>query len=418
LVMLFKMFGEAGVRLRNGLTFDQLIHNCQDQVTTIVSTYIDHLLQKGHTNLIAFYTSILPDPGAQVRVYASKYMALLKDTSARQTALHLAKLARLPIRNITTKAAQDEILKEGLDSSVLETSDYIMTKDLEISEDEAQHEKDSFPLQQDKNKIYELSISKADKDKIYALEWLCFDEEQRLDALWHSNALARAFLTTDKLDPVYMIYHLLEQWLGPDYLFTFPVDESAEREHECIKLYLDAHRLFNIWTNVHKLQPQEPLRPLPVNRSGYSQILYSDELPYKKALQKYNTDLDKWKIKENKVREELIDTLDKIYKYPNGWLSESIDEVMDTDAGNQQRDVALPRIEQLQELRKIYIPRLFFMNHEVLHQTKHYQECLKLADTVADEYYQLYLCFSQKELQKLLLLIRESAIELEDSSDQ
>ncbi|NXU32949.1 NU107 protein, partial [Thalassarche chlororhynchos] len=65
-------------------------------------------------------------------------------------------------------------------------------------------------------------------------------------------------------------------------------------------------------------------------------------------------------------------------------------------------------------LRKLCLPMMCFLLHTVLHSTGQYQECLRLADTVASERHKLYTVFSKEELRKLLQKLRESSLMLLD----
>jgi len=48
------------------------------------------------------------------------------------------------------------------------------------------------------------------------------------------------------------------------------------------------------------------------------------------------------------------------------------------------------RSRQMMLLRKLCLPLLCFLLHQVLHTTKQYKECVQIADCVADEHHQLY----------------------------
>jgi len=65
------------------------------------------------------------------------------------------------------------------------------------------------------------------------------------------------------------------------------------------------------------------------------------------------------------------------------------------------------RTHQMILLRKLCLPMMCFLLHTVLHSTGQYQECLRLADTVASERHKLYTV-SERELQTAELPIKRS----------
>ena len=48
------------------------------------------------------------------------------------------------------------------------------------------------------------------------------------------------------------------------------------------------------------------------------------------------------------------------------------------------------RQEQLEGLRRLVLPGLTFLLHNVLHTSEQFTECLKLADIVTSEHYKLF----------------------------
>ena len=48
------------------------------------------------------------------------------------------------------------------------------------------------------------------------------------------------------------------------------------------------------------------------------------------------------------------------------------------------------RQEQLEGLRRLVLPGLTFLLHNVLHTSEQFTECLKLADIVTSEHYRLF----------------------------
>lgn len=73
------------------------------------------------------------------------------------------------------------------------------------------------------------------------------------------------------------------------------------------------------------------------------------------------------------------------------------------------------RRRQMLLLRRLCLPSLCMLLHQVLHATKRYKQCVQIADCVADEHHQLYKVFRPDELQNLLKKIRESSLALLDA---
>lgn len=55
---------------------------------------------------------------------------------------------------------------------------------------------------------------------------------------------------------------------------------------------------------------------------------------------------------------------------------------------NGEEDVE--RKHQLKLLRQLCLPAMCFLLHTVLHSTKQYQQCLKLADVISSEQHKIY----------------------------
>nr|XP_027200946.1 nuclear pore complex protein Nup107-like [Dermatophagoides pteronyssinus] len=69
---------------------------------------------------------------------------------------------------------------------------------------------------------------------------------------------------------------------------------------------------------------------------------------------------------------------------------------------------------QMDGIRRIYIPQFCFLLHSVYRDSGDHQQCLRVADLVADENQRLHTTFTQENLSDFLALIRESAIKILD----
>jgi Nuclear pore protein 84 / 107 len=66
----------------------------------------------------------------------------------------------------------------------------------------AVHAPDGTALPTSSSSSLDQKVSAEDEQKIQAVEWLCFDPAQRVDALLQSNSLARVLLADAKVEAV------------------------------------------------------------------------------------------------------------------------------------------------------------------------------------------------------------------------
>ena len=74
--------------------------------------------------------------------------------------------------------------------------------------------------------------------------------------------------------------------------------------------------------------------------------------------------------------------------FPGGWLVEDEreeDVAMEVEGFSDQE-----REAELVSLRRLLVPRTVTLLHSLLHSTGQHQQCVALADTVADEGHALY----------------------------
>ena len=95
--------------------------------------------------------------------------------------------------------------------------------------------------------------------------------------------------------------------------------------------------------------------------------------------------------------------------FPGGWLVEDEreeDVTMEVEGCSTDQE----REAELASLRRLLVPRTVTLLHSLLHSTGQHQQCVSLADTVADEGHALYQAFTPDSLRELLVKIRESAL--------
>ncbi|KAJ1163105.1 hypothetical protein NDU88_003568 [Pleurodeles waltl] len=342
----------------------------------VLKAYIEVLINGKHTDLIAFYVSHLPQ-----ELSISQYAAFLENVTEleqRYHCLELAKEAGLDVATIT-KTVVENIRKR--DAGEFAHHDLAPALDSGTTED--------------------------DLLKIHAIDWLVFDPAQRAEALKQSNAIMRNFLATKKHEaakevfakiPQDSIAEIYNQWEEQGMESELPAeDDNAIKEHLCIRAYLEAHETFNEWFKHMNSAPQKP--------TLVGQASFTEKVAHEHRESKYELDFSIWKgILDNLT----IDVKEKMYNVllfvNGGWMVDVREDAEDDPE----------RAHQMSLLRRLCLPMMCFLLHTVLHNTKQFQECLRLADVVSSEQHKLYMEFSKDELRKLLQKLRESSLMLLD----
>lgn len=354
----------------------------------ILEAYVEELIKDKQYTLIAYYISKLP-ADAQVHWYA-KFLEGITDKSEKQQYLDLAETCGLDLAQITKRVVENIRSRSDVDFSNLAGT---------------------------RTETVDTSISEEDRKKIEAIDWLVFDVSQRAEAMKQANALMRMFVALKKLvaarevfdklpaDSVDVVHRTWHQQTGTTELSL--EDRNAVREYLCFKAYLDAVESFDDWFNhYHHGKPTKPNPP-----EGGS---FTDKVAYEHQMKLYDQEKDRW---HHNLLLQTQTTKDHIYNVllfvDGGWMVDQVqsDQPLDTD---YDAGVDVLRQEQLEGLRRLVLPGLLFLLHTVLHTSKQFMECLKLADYVMSDQYKLYEVFRKEELQRLLMLLRESALPLLD----
>ncbi|XP_068132812.1 nuclear pore complex protein Nup107 isoform X2 [Hyperolius riggenbachi] len=359
------------------LFFRTLGQQTKEEVSVeVLKTYIQRLIADKHVKLIAFYVSHLPQELA-----ISQYAAFLENVTEpeqRHQCLELAKEAGLDVATITKRVVENTRKKDGGEFA---------HHDLAPAMDSA--------------------TSEEDRAKIDVIDWLVFDPSQRAEALKQSNAIMRKFLASKKHEaakeifakiPSDSIAEVYSQWEEQGMDGILPAeDDNAIREHLCIRAYLEAHEVFNEWFK-HMSSP--PQKPTLVETASFT-----EKVAYEHKEKKYEADYGTWKDQLDTLTEEVKEKIYNVLLFVDGgWMVDVRDDAEDDSE----------RKSQMNLLRSLCLPMMTFLLHTVLHNTKHYQECVRLADVIAAENHQLYKVFSKSELKKLLQKVRESSLMLLD----
>uniref|UniRef100_A0A8C0HF06 Nuclear pore complex protein n=1 Tax=Chelonoidis abingdonii TaxID=106734 RepID=A0A8C0HF06_CHEAB len=213
--------------------------------------------------------------------------------------------------------------------------------------------------------------TEEDRLKIDVIDWLVFDPAQRAEALKQSNAIMRKFL-----------------------VYKVPQDSLLLSQ---IQTNTEAHETFNEWFKHMNAAPQKPTLLL--------QASLIEEVTHEHKEKKYEMDYGIWKGLLDAVTADVKEKMYNVLLFVDGgWMVDVREDAEDDPE----------RTHQMILLRKLCLPMICFLLHTVLHSTRQYQECLRLADVVASERHKLYVVFSKEELRKLLQKLRESSLMLLD----
>lgn len=360
----------------------------EDLCNSILERYVEELIKQKHHSLVAYYVSKLP-PSAQVHWYA-EFLEGINNKDEKQQYLDYAEDAGLDLAAITKRVVENIRSKSHVDfSRIHEAHDAVDT-----------------------------TISEEDKLKIEAIDWLVFDVSQRAEALKQANAVMRTFIALKKIEAAKAVFNKLppdsvdmvhKTWLQQTRTTVLPLeDRNAVREYLCIKAYLDAMESFNDWvTHYHHGKPVQPAAP-----QGGS---FTDRVAYEHRMKQYDQEKDRW---HHNLLMQTQTTKEHIYNVllfaDGGWMvDQQLEDTDDEDISDRMVEDNL-RGEQMDRLRRLILPGLVFLLHNVLHSSEQYQECVRLADLLTSEQHKLYKVFRQDELQRVMHLLRESSLKLLD----
>ncbi|XP_045190526.2 nuclear pore complex protein Nup107-like [Mercenaria mercenaria] len=359
----------------------------EELCNSILKCYVERLIREKHYGLIAYYVSKLPK-NAQVHWYAL-FLEGITNKDERQHYLDLAEDAGLDLAAVTKKVVENIRMKSDVDfSRIHEMQDSVDTV-----------------------------ISEEDRHKIEAIDWLVFDIAQRAEALKQANAVMRTFIAMKKIDAARAVFEKLppdsvdvvhKTWLQQTGTTTLPAeDRNAVREYLCIKAYLDAMESFNDW--IQHYHHGQPTRPAPPEGGSFT-----DRVAYEQRMKQFEQERERW---HRNLLMQTQTTKDHIYNVllfaDGGWMADQIVEEADENIADRSEGDVL-RQEQMDRLRRLVLPGLVFLLHNVLHTSEQYQECVRLADMLTSEQHKLYQVFRQDEIQRVLHLLRESSLKLLD----
>lgn len=380
-----------------------------DIANNVIQTYVEFLISGSfEPAVVAFYTASLPD-ALQTCLY-SKFLEGIFDqekdkekdvTIRRKMALEEAEANRLDVRKITTFTVAAICMKQTPPDAAKELAG---------------------------------AVSKLDEEKISSLEWLTFDFHQYGELLWHSNALIRYFLGENKIAGIRKIFEVIPsnaiQQITQYYISKDNLPAKVEcsiSEYAYHNAYLDALDSYNDWLRLYHSKPKEP--ELVGSNANFTERMASEH-----KQQAFLSEMERWKInlieqtagkcftKTKCIITIIIKTVnffpfafsvtrDKMYETlfltDKGYLvdPDTANPVADDDKAKMDN-----RLKQLQGLRKLCIPQIILLVHNIMHSAGDYKGAISVADKLMSDDYQLHTVYSKHELTEILAKIAESSL--------
>lgn len=353
----------------------QIGKQCQEDIgDKVIKRYVECLIKHGDAQLVAFYTAALPTD-LQLLMYSS-FLETITETQARKRVL-------------------EEAYNFGLDVPAITVYTVEKIRNREDESDVKPQEGDITPL---------------DQIKISSLEWLIFYPDQRGELLWQANSLVRAFLAKRNVEaarkafavvPVDTIQQIINNYGSKDDLPR--KEEASIKEYLCHQTYLAAIDGYNDWVEYY--YNMKPKAPQLVKSNNFTERVASEHRE-----QTYRMDLERW---HSQLQEQTTVTRDLLYNillFPEkGWL---IDPDFDGKEDGQEEEDWLNRAVQMENLRKLCIPDVVLLLHQIFTLSGRYSESLQLADVISSEQRQLYSVYSKYKLAEVMTKIAESSLAL------
>lgn len=340
----------------------------------VIRCYVECLIKFGDPQLVAFYTAALAND-IQIEIF-SKFLETISETEIRRKCLKEAEQYGLDVMNITA---------------------YTVTK--------IRNHQDTDEMKQLRGHLSDL-----DKVKISSLEWLTFYNEQNGELLWQANSMIRTFMAQNKIEGVRQAYNMVPETTLKNIISYFgskddlPYKEACSiKEFLCHQTYLKAIDSYNDWVhNFYNLKPKEP--KLTNNKS------FTEKFSAEHKEQTYKADLERWNIKMVQQTKLTESFLYNVILFPEkGWL---IDPETDKEIEEVGKEEWENRLNQMENLRKIYIPEIILLIHKILSNMCDHKKCIQLVDQLADENRKLYTVYSKQKLSELMGRIAESSLAL------
>ncbi|GAM24407.1 hypothetical protein SAMD00019534_075820 [Acytostelium subglobosum LB1] len=349
----------------------QVIEDEKAPENIIIYSYISHLIDTQRNDLVALYTSFLGSNVQRIKIY-SKFLEGITEQEERQTCLKQAEKFKLDT-DVITQTVVNNITAQNRGVSARSSS----------------------------------STTPADVAKIDAIAWLCFNPQQRIEAVFKSNLLIREFVSDGKSDAAQQLLDAL-----PKNTVAISQAESTRSESETVDIlkeftnwaqYLEATRRIGLWAHNYSKRPKQTT--LYFRLTGKES--YAQKLDLERRKKEIEEEYGQWNQNNMMYGKDAIESTFKILKQT--WLcpEHAQDGVFENPDENER---------QIHALRVHCIPALFFSLHQVLVGTGHIKKSSKLCNLLADERFKWYNVFSQEQLQEMLILAQTSLVAMMDDS--
>lgn len=205
----------------------------------------------------------------------------------------------------------------------------------------------------------------------------------------------------------------------------------------------DAIKLYNEWFEYfYKEKPQKPTNLSNLSQLSQDQTISSQEKTFAERmtqnyqLKQYDDLTARWFSKALLYCEKVRAKFFAVLKFPyGGWMcdlqpnddfsddddyAQSSDEerMLDDDAYGKELNLkgTAKRQQELNALRKLYLPNICFVMLDMLSKMNLNKELIKITDLVATKTYKLYELFDEEQLKCFANKIAESSISLVDSN--
>lgn len=178
-------------------------------------------------------------------------------------------------------------------------------------------------------------------------------------------------------------------------------EEVSIKEYLCHQTYLAAIDGYNDWVEYYYNMKPKP--PQVVKSSNFTEKVASDHRE-----QTYRMDLERWHAQLQEQTTITRDLLYNILLFPEkGWLVDPEISTPTEEAAEWRN-----RAVQMENLRKLCIPDVVLLLHQIFTLSERYSESLQLADTISSEQRQLYAVYSKHKLAEVMTKIAESSLAL------
>ncbi|EFA84095.1 nucleoporin 107 [Heterostelium album PN500] len=341
----------------------------QSPENVIIHSYIQYLIDTQKHELVALYTSFLGNDVQRTKLY-SKFLEGITELEERQRCLGLAERYNLDTELITETVVNNINAKNrGVSSRSMSTT------------------------------------TEADVAKIDAIGWLCFNPQQRIEAILKSNLLIREFVENNKLDAAQQLIDAL-----PKNSVAISKMESTRSESETIDIikeftnwsqYLEATRRIGIWFHNYSKKPKQST--LHFRLTGKES--YAQKLDLERKKKEVEEEFGQWSQNNMLYGRDAIESVNTIIK--QSWLCP--ESIQDVNPSEYQK--------QIHSLRVSCIPPLFFSLHQLLVGTEQYKKSSRICNLIADERLKWYNVFNREQIQEMLSLVQKSLITMMERQD-